>query len=129
MVNFNFQHFHNWLFNSKVGHLDVTPVEVDSLERIIHRQSQSAFTNFVNAVAVIQRATLMELSEQVVKGDLAARVSEEHVPEGVHFDLRVRKLVYDVVSGPRERQHVTVRLLRKHRVNSKTSIFRRDVNF
>ena len=102
---------------------------MDSLERIIHRQSQSAFTNFVNAVAVVQSTTLMELSEQVVKGDLTARVSEEHIPKGVYFDLRVRKLVYDVVSRPRERQHVTMCLLRKLRINSQTSIFRRNVNF
>jgi len=73
----HFKHLDGRLLYSKVRHLNIKAVEVDTVETLVNCLGKLAFTNFLNSNSVVQSAELVELSEQVVelyKGATVARV-------------------------------------------------------
>jgi hypothetical protein len=122
--NLHLEHFDGRLSHSKVGHLNVKAVEVDTVETLVDCQAKLTFANFPNSFFVVQCAELMELPEQVVEVYKGARVVSVYAPEGIILQSLMLglEIINDLVKVPREGQNVSMFLLRELSVNAESGI-------
>lgn len=70
MCDLNLQDLDTWLRHSKVSHLDVETVEVDSIETLVDGLRKSWFTVGINAFGVVKGTSLVESSVEIVEFDI-----------------------------------------------------------
>ena len=118
MANFNFKELNLRLINSKVGQLDVKPMEVNSADTLLNILCQLALADAIQVIVVGDGARLMELTEELV--DLiAAIVHDKLVPETACCEWsNLLEIIDDFLEVPGEGQHISMLLLIEYGVNT-----------
>lgn len=108
MGDLYFEDLDGRLLDGQVGHLDVEPMEVNALNRLVYSLSQLSFTDEWHSVGVRHSARLVEFSEETVE-IVGGVVLHEPGPVSVDGPLGFVG-VNDLRIVPREGEHICVLL-------------------
>lgn len=129
MSDLNLKYLHTGLLNSEVGHLDVEAVEVDTVQALIDGLGEPTFADFADALGIMKRTHLVELTEEFVELADGTGVTHKGGPVAGLRLVSALELVDDFVEVPWEGEHIGMFLLAELGVDTESGVFVAHVNF